>query len=285
MRRGWSERDPARILITGCSSGIGRALCTELSGRGHHVIATAREQADWPAEPPMAARLELDVTDADSIAAAAEAAGPVDVLINNAGVTAWAPLEVMPIDTAHRVFDTNVWGTLRMARALLPGMRARRRGRLINISSAALRGYPLLGLYAASKTALETLSETMRLELAGSGVDVVLAEPAAVVTSFGANRMPVEVTGAPYRDLTDRAFRFLQSMRGVTLSAQEAAEAIADLVHRDDPPLRVPIGPDGARLVAQRRTVGDEEFERSVLDGLGDPEPVDRLGNPPRDHS
>ncbi|GDY58985.1 hypothetical protein SVIO_096080 [Streptomyces violaceusniger] len=142
MRRGWSERDPARILITGCSSGIGRALCTELSGRGHHVIATAREQADWPAEPPMAARLELDVTDADSIAAAAEAAGPVDVLINNAGVTAWAPLEVMPIDTAHRVFDTNVWGTLRMARALLPGMRARRRGRLINISSAALRGYP-----------------------------------------------------------------------------------------------------------------------------------------------
>ncbi|GDY58986.1 hypothetical protein SVIO_096090 [Streptomyces violaceusniger] len=125
----------------------------------------------------------------------------------------------------------------------------------------------------------------MRLELAGSGVDVVLAEPAAVVTSFGANRMPVEVTGAPYRDLTDRAFRFLQSMRGVTLSAQEAAEAIADLVHRDDPPLRVPIGPDGARLVAQRRTVGDEEFERSVLDGLGDPEPVDRLGNPPRDHS
>ncbi|MFJ8025471.1 SDR family NAD(P)-dependent oxidoreductase [Streptomyces sp. NPDC096311] len=268
MPLGWSERNPARVLITGCTSGIGRALCTELARRGHHVVATARELGPL-AELPVAERLVLDVTDDESVTAAAKAAGHVDVLVNNAGVTAWAPLEAMPPDTARRVFDTNVWSMLRTAQAFLPAMRAAGRGRVINISSAAQRGYPLLGVYAASKTALEALSETLRLELAGSGVDVVVAEPAAVVSSFGTNRLPVEVTEAPYRELTERAFRFLQSMRAAALTAEQAAAAIADLVHRDDPPLRVPIGADGARILAQRHTVGDAEFERAVLDGLG----------------
>jgi NAD(P)-dependent dehydrogenase (short-subunit alcohol dehydrogenase family) len=267
MTAGWNERDPARILVTGCSSGIGRALCAELHERGHRVIATAREVSAL-AGLPAHAHLELDVTDAASIAVAADAAGQVDVLINNAGVSAWAPLELMPVSTAQLVFDTNVWGMLRMCQAFLPAMRSNQRGRVINVSSAALRGYPMLGLYAASKTALEALSEGMRLELAVFGVDVVLAEPAAVATSFGANRLPVEPADPGYEELTERAFRSIQGMRGTTLSAKEAAAFIADMVELDDPPLRIPVGDDAKRLTAERHTIGDEQFERAVLSGL-----------------
>jgi NAD(P)-dependent dehydrogenase (short-subunit alcohol dehydrogenase family) len=267
MTAGWNGRDPARILVTGCSSGIGRALCAELHKRGHWVIATARD-ASAPAGLAADAHLELDVTDAASIAAAAGAAGPVDVLVNNAGITAWAPLEMMPVGTAQRVFDTNVWGMLRVCQAFLPAMRANGRGRVINVSSAALRGYPLLGLYVASKTALEALSESMRLELALFGIDVLLAEPAAVVSSFGRNRLPVEPADAGYDELTDRAFRSIQGMRGTTLSAEEAAEAIADMVALDDPPLRIPIGEEAKRLTAERHTVGDDQHEQAVLSGL-----------------
>src|SRR5215469_1503112 len=227
MATGWSERDPARILVTGCSSGIGRALCAELHERGHRVIATARDVAAL-AGLPAYAHLALDVTDTASVAAAADAAGPVDVLINNAGVSAWAPIEMMPVSTAQRVFDTNVWGMLRVCQAFLPAMRTRRHGRVVNVSSAALRGYPMLGLYAASKTALEALSESLRLELAGFGVDVLVAEPAAVVTSFGSNRLPVQIADKGYVELTERAFRYLQGMRGTSLSSEQAAQAIAD---------------------------------------------------------
>src|SRR5215472_16453427 len=267
MATGWSERDPARVLVTGCSSGIGRALCAELHERGHRVIATARDVAAL-AGLPAHAHLALDVTDAASIACAADAAGPVDVLINNAGVSAWAPLEMMPVGTAQRVFDTNVWGMLRVCQAFLPAMRAKQRWRVINVSSAALRGYPMLGVYAASKTALEALSEAMRLELALFGVDVVLAEPAAVTTSFGANRLPVEPADPGYEELTGRALRCIQGMRGTTLSAAEAAAHIADMVELDDPPLRIPVGDDAKRLTVERHAIGDEQFERAVLSGF-----------------
>src|SRR5262249_25770221 len=158
--------------------------------------------------------------------------------INNAGVSAWAPLEALPVGTAERVFATNVWGMLRVCQAFLPGMRASRRGRVINVSSAALRGYPLLGLYAASKTALEALSEALRLELGASGVDVVLADPAAVPTSFGANRLPVPAAGPgdpDYDELTGRALAYIRGMRAQPLSAAQAAALIADMVELDDP--------------------------------------------------
>jgi NAD(P)-dependent dehydrogenase (short-subunit alcohol dehydrogenase family) len=268
MTTGWNERDPARILVTGCASGIGRALCAELNQRGHSVIATARDTTEL-AGLPAYAHLELDVADADSVAKAAEAAGPVDVLINNAGVSAWAPLELMPVGTAQRVFDTNVWGVLRMCQAFLPAMRSNQRGRVINVSSAALRGYPLLGVYAASKTALEALSESMRLELAMFGVDVVLAEPAAVASSFGRKRLPVATADPGYHEMTERALSHIQGMRATVLSAEEAAAAIADLVELDSPPLRVAVGDDAKRLTAERHTVSDAEFEGAVLSGMG----------------
>jgi NAD(P)-dependent dehydrogenase (short-subunit alcohol dehydrogenase family) len=268
VTKGWSERDPARVLVTGCSSGIGRALCGELHQRGHAVIATARDVTAL-ADVPAVSRLQLDVTDPASVAAAAAAAGPVDVLVNNAGVSAWAPLETMPAVTAQRVFETNVWGGLRVCQAVLPAMRARGRGRVINVSSAALRGYPMLGLYVASKVALEALSESMRLELALFGVDVVVAEPAAVVSSFGQNRLPVVTADAGYDELTDRAVTSIRGMRGRVLAAEEAARAIADMVGLDDPPLRIPVGDDARRIVAERGSVSDEQFERSVLSALG----------------
>jgi short-subunit dehydrogenase len=157
---------------------------------------------------------------------------------------------------------------LRVSQAFLPAMRSNKRGRVINVSSAALRGYPLLGLYAASKSAIEALSEAMRLELSAFGVDMVLAEPAAVTTSFGANRLPVDLADPGYDELAKRAFRSIQGMRGTTLSAAEAAALIAGIVELDDPPLRIPVGDDAKRITAERHTVTDEQFERSFLSGL-----------------
>jgi NAD(P)-dependent dehydrogenase (short-subunit alcohol dehydrogenase family) len=266
MSKGWKGQEPARVLVTGCSSGIGRALCTALTERGHTVIATARDAVTL-SDVPARLRLRLDVTDAASIAAAIGEAGAIDVLINNAGLSAWAPLETMPIGTAQRVFDTNVWGTLRVTQAALPGMRSGGRGRVINVSSAGLRGYPLLGLYVASKCAMEAMTEALRLELAAFGVDVVLAIPGAVVTSFGDNRLPVEPDD-DYRALAEDAYRFIRGMRGTSLTAEEAANAIVDLVECDDPPLRVPVGEDARRLVPERHTISDTDFERTVLAGL-----------------
>jgi NAD(P)-dependent dehydrogenase (short-subunit alcohol dehydrogenase family) len=267
MSVGWHEHDPARVLVTGCSSGIGHALCATLHERGHQVIATARD-ASTLADVPAQLRLALDVTDPASVAAAAASAGQVDVLVNNAGLTAWAPIEAMPIDVANRVFETNVWGTLRMCQAFLPAMRERGRGRVINVSTASIRGYPLLGLYVASKAAMEAWSESLRLELTPFGVDVVLAIPGAVVTSFGQNRVPVEPAADGYAEFTKRAVAAIQGMRGTALTSEDAALAIVDIVGADDPPLRIPIGDDAMRLVPQRHTVADDEFEQSVLSGL-----------------
>jgi NAD(P)-dependent dehydrogenase (short-subunit alcohol dehydrogenase family) len=252
-----------RALVTGCSSGIGRACALELARRGYTVVATARDPSSLD-DLPVAERRALDVTDDGSVSAVAVAAGDVDLLVSNAGITAWAPVELLPIDLVRRVFDTNVLGFLRIARSVLPGMRARRRGRVIAVSSAALRGFPLLGAYAASKAALEALVESMRLEVAGLGVEVLLAEPGPVISSFAANRTVVEIDDADYAPMAAAARAVLDGMRTTPMTSEAVAAEIADLAERDAPPLRTPIGPVAERIVGERHTVGDPDYEAAV---------------------
>jgi len=166
-----------RVLVTGAGRSIGRSIAEVLTERGHDVVATARDVAalhDLKVERV----LSLDVRSAESVAAAVGAAGELDAVVNNAGVTGRGPLESFPLEDFLRVLDVNTLGPLRLAQAVLPRWRERGSGVLVNVSSVQGRiGTPLEGVYAASKHALEALSETLHFELGHFGIRVVIIEP------------------------------------------------------------------------------------------------------------
>src|SRR3954451_1844650 len=184
--------DPSRaVLVTGCSSGIGRATAERLVTTGWTVYATARK-------PESLARLEaagcrtlaLDVTDEASMEAAVraveEAEGAVGVLVNNAGYSQSGAIESVPIERVRAQFETNVFGLVRLTQLVLPKMREQRWGKIVNIGSMGGRlTFPGGGYYPATKHALEALSDALRFEVAGFGIDVVLLEPGLIVTAFG----------------------------------------------------------------------------------------------------
>lgn len=204
------------ILITGCSTGIGRCLARELGLAGHRVIATARNPQTLR-DLPAALRLALDVTNQASIDAALNEAtrqlGPLDVLVNNAGFAMRAAVEEIDEDLAKQMFDVNLWGVLRMSKAVLPGMRERRAGRIIHVGSVVGHfTFPVNGAYAASKHALVALTDAMRLELRPYGIAVSLVEPGRIDTNFMATSSPLGAAGkpgadSPYRGLYDEFHR------------------------------------------------------------------------------
>ena len=178
------------VLITGCSSGIGRAAAISLHAAGLTVYATAR-QVDALAGLARQGihTLALDVTDEASmtaaVAAVEEAAGPVGVLVNNAGYGLYGPVEQLPMDEIRRQFETNFFGLVRLTQLVLPGMRRRGRGRILNVSSMGGRiTLPGGAFYHASKHAVEALSDALRMEVAQFGIDVVLIEPGPVKTPW-----------------------------------------------------------------------------------------------------
>ena len=240
----------ARVLVTGESRGLGRALVVELKKRGHEVIATARRIDDL-ADLEVANKVALDVTDPASVAAAAADAGTVDVVINNAAITVEGPLEALPVDAVRLVFETNVFGALRVMQAFLPGMRERRSGMIINISSVGGRfAPPLQGVYAASKAALEMLSEALRFEAQHFGVRVVVVAPGGIRT--GMTERQARFSLAPYAPLVEQVrARFERYAPRGGSPPETIARAIADVIEQDDPPLRVPVGAFPERLLAR----------------------------------
>jgi NADP-dependent 3-hydroxy acid dehydrogenase YdfG len=179
------------VLVTGCSSGIGHATAARLAGRGWTVYATARRPETLAGLAAAGCRtLALDVTDEGSMSAAVAAvereAGGVEVLVNNAGYSQSGALEEVTLAQLRRQFETNVVGLLRMAQLVLPGMRARRWGRIVNVGSMGGRlTFPGGGAYHATKYAVEALSDALRFEVAGFGIGVVLIEPGLIRSSFG----------------------------------------------------------------------------------------------------
>jgi NAD(P)-dependent dehydrogenase (short-subunit alcohol dehydrogenase family) len=176
------------ILISGCSSGIGRDLAAHLARAGHTVVASARNPASL-ADLPVALRLALDVTDQASVDAAVQSVverfGCIDVLVNNAGHSVRAAVEETDEALAKAMFEVNVWGLLRLTKAVLPQLRRQGRGRIVHIGSVVGRfTYPLNGAYAASKHAVEALADAQRVELRGTGIEVVLVEPGTINTGF-----------------------------------------------------------------------------------------------------
>src|SRR3954466_16004081 len=179
------------VLITGCSSGIGRTTAERLSARGWTVYATARRVESIADLEARGCRvLALDVTDEDSMQAAVaqvcEAHGAVGALVNNAGYSQSGAIEEVPIELVRRQFETNVFGLVRMCQLVLSGMRREGSGRIVNLSSMGGRlTFPGGGFYHASKYAVEAISDALRFEVRGFGIDVILSEPGLIKTEFG----------------------------------------------------------------------------------------------------
>ena len=260
----------SRILVTGASTGIGRATVVELVARGHAVVATARDVSTI-ADLDAATHLPLDVTNPASIDSVADQTGAIDVLVNNAGISGSGALETYPLDLAERVFATNTFGPLRMVQAFAPQMRAAGHGVIVNVSS--VNGFvtsPMGGIYAASKHALEALSEALQLELGHFGVRVIIIEPGYIATPIQTKANPVPVVGTPYEEL-HRQFSGADAklIGGSRPGPELVATAIADAIEADDTPLRIPVGDDAVMITAVRRRLGDAEFLAAMRQTLG----------------
>lgn len=235
------------VLITGCSTGIGCHLAQRLTQVSYTVVATARK-VETLDDLTVALKLPLDVTQTESvnqaIALTRQQFGRIDVLINNAGYTMLGALEEVSEEQTQQVFDVNVFGALRMIRAVVPHMREQRSGRIINISSIAGKlSTPVNGTYSATKFALEALSDALHLELAPFGIQVVLVEPGAIKTRFDdtAQALARNIlfnSASPYRSLYKQSDQFAASMRKDEPGPDMVSEVIERAIKAERPKAR-----------------------------------------------
>jgi short-subunit dehydrogenase len=260
-------------FITGSSRGLGLEIARAALENGHQVVATARDKAAVTRALGSSERLlavSLDVTDAGRAATAVEEAtaafGRIDVLVNNSGFGLLGAVEEISDAEAREVFDVNVFGLLGVTRAVLPGMRARRSGRIINIGS--IGGFvtiPSSGIYGATKFAVEGITEALSAELAGTGVTATVVEPGAFRTDFLAPSS-IRFVDPSIDDYADTA----HAMRGRLQAAngqqpgdpRKAAAAILEVAGTPNPPLRIQLGADSvARVEAKLKLVAEELAE------------------------
>jgi NAD(P)-dependent dehydrogenase (short-subunit alcohol dehydrogenase family) len=259
------------VLITGCSSGIGRAIAERLVAGGHRVYATARRPESIA---PLAERgcetLALDVTDDDSmreaVARVEEAEGAVGVLVNNAGYGQSGAIEATPIDAVRKNFETNLFGYIRMAQLVLPGMRRQGFGRIVNMSSVAGRvTMPGSGPYSATKFAIEAMSDALRFEVRGFGVDVALIEPGPIRTAFTstANAGMPDADGAyaEYHATVAKADAEADQSKLLAGDPEDVAKAVERAITARRPHARYRVTVPARLLPAMRRVLSDRAFD------------------------
>jgi NAD(P)-dependent dehydrogenase (short-subunit alcohol dehydrogenase family) len=271
----------ARVwLISGCSTGIGRAIAEAALAHGDRVAVTARRPADVAdlvgAWPEQARAIALDVTDCGAIEAAvreAEAAlGPIDVLVNNAGYGYMAAVEEGEDDAVRRMFDTNFFGAVDLVKAVLPGMRARRSGCVINVSSmAGLVANPPNVYYSASKHALESVTEALAKEVAPLGIRVCAVEPGAVRTDWSVRSM--QETASPIADYDETVGRRKQLIKlagdKFPGDPRKVADVVVMLAGLPEPPLRMVLGRDAFQAYEQKLRDGLASLEAWQATSLG----------------
>jgi NAD(P)-dependent dehydrogenase (short-subunit alcohol dehydrogenase family) len=206
-----------------------------------------------------------------SVAALRSEVGAVDVLVNNAGFGVDGSIEEVPLEDVRRCFETNFFGAIRMIQAFLPAMRDHGEGAIVNITSiAGIASPPLGGYYSASKFALEALSEALHLEVGHFGVRVLIVEPGAIDTNFGANLVDHRWTDGPYRPLADQWIEASQILSGgePTPGPELVATAICDALKSQDAPLRLPVGNDAHLVTAARGSTPYGEFEVAMREAF-----------------
>ena len=266
------------VLITGCSSGIGRATAERLADRGFAVYATARRPESIAGLEARGCRIvALDVTDEASMQAAVAAVtaehGAVGALVNNAGYSQSGAIEEVPLEDVRRQFETNVFGLVRMCQLVLPGMRAQQSGRIVNVSSMGANfTFPGGGLYHATKYAVEAISDALRFEVAGFGIHVVIVQPGLIRTRFAdaasdaiQSSTPAE---GPYAEFNAAVAGSTKSVyeRGPLARLGGGPETVARTIERaitaDAPRIRYRVTPSAHVLIAQHAVLGDRLWDR-----------------------
>ena len=262
------------IFITGCSTGIGFATAEVLARSGHTVYATMRNPQRSPELGQLAQRDNLPITilpmDVDSdesvkttVAQVLTQAGHIDVLVNNAGIALGGPAEETPLATFRNVMETNYFGTLRCIQALVPSMRERRSGCIVNISSVAGKLYsPFQGSYSASKAAVEAMSESLAGELLPFGIRVVLVEPGVIDTPI-IGKLD-EIPANTHYPTMNRLQAFFAASQDNHVSPTIVGELIQAIISSSDNQFRYPVGPDSHMLLGWRASLTDEDWIASA---------------------
>ncbi|MBK5230415.1 MAG: SDR family NAD(P)-dependent oxidoreductase [Thermoleophilia bacterium] len=278
-----SDKQKKTVLITGCSTGIGRATAERLAGRGWNVYATARRlDSIADLEASGCKLLELDVTSEDSMTAAVQrveqAEGAVYGLVNNAGYSQSGAVETVDGEQMRRQFETNVFGLVRLCQLVLPAMRERREGRIVNISSMGGRmTFPGGGIYHATKYAVEAISDALRFEVAGFGVKVVLVEPGLITTNFAdaaVGSMDGVLAGdgtaaSPYDKFNNTVAAsttdiYTGPMRHLGAGPEAVAKTIEHVLRRRGPRARYTVTPSAKLSLAARAVTPDRLWDAAM---------------------
>jgi len=264
------------VLITGCSTGIGRATAERLVGKGHVVYATARRlDSIRDLEGAGCRTLTLDVNDEASmvraVAAVEEAEGAIDALVNNAGYSQSGAVESVKLEDVRAQFETNVFGLIRLSQLVLPGMRRQRRGRIVNVGSMGGKlTFPGGGIYHATKYAVEAISDAMRFEVEGFGVDVVLIEPGLIRTEFAKAAVDAMDSGTPgegpYAGFNQAVAAYtVGAYTGPTAKLGGGPEAVAKAIERairtPRPRARYPVTPSARLVMGVRALLPDRMWD------------------------
>ncbi len=274
------------VLITGCSTGIGRATAERLADDGWNVHATARRLDAIEDLGKRGCKLgELDVTSERSMEKAVEEAekdGPMGALINNAGYSQSGAIETIPMDSVRRQFETNVFGLMRMCQLVLPGMRGAGSGRIVNLSSMGGKlTFPGGGVYHATKHAVEAISDALRFEVKEFGVDVVVIEPGLIITEFGetaSSSIDAVEDHGPYAKFNADVGRVTASaytgpMARFGAGPEAVAGKIAKALTAGRPATRYKVTPSARVMMGTRRLVTDRMWDRFVRSQYPPPKP------------
>ena len=259
-------------LITGSSTGLGRALAQAVLERGYHLVATARQPEQLKElndrYPDRVTTIALDVTNAQSIQQAVEAAlnayNRIDVLVNNAGYGTVGAIEEVNDDDIRRQFDTNLFGAINVTRAVLPTLREQRSGHILNISSAnGISAFAGVGIYSATKFALEAISEALAQEVKPLGIKVTIIEPGSSRTNFSSRALStLSHQINDYAQTSGKIVQRLQERDGKQPNdPAKAAAAMIQVVESDNPPLRLALGKDSVNLITQKLESMKAELE------------------------
>lgn len=292
MEQNDASRKGRIALVTGGTDGLGRAAAILLAQRGYRVFAGSRNaerrlaldkyarEKNLPLET-----VELDVSNDDSVSGAVEEverrAGAVEILLNNAGIVIAAAIEEVTIADMRKQFETNFLGVIRVTQRVLPEMRRRRRGRIVNMSSIAGKvAMPIMGPYCASKFALEAISDSLRLEVSPFGIHVALIEPGIIPTSIGDNAREYSAAYAgsrqssPYGSIYGSVMKHFQDgAQAARTTPEDCARVILHAVEENPPRVRYLVTPDAKMANRMKWLLPDRTFDRGVAKQLG----IDKL--------